>query len=173
MCTLQYFTISLRPASVVGVDGGGGGVARGDVVPGGKTSWIAGGTAAANISVICSGVTNDVRSAILRAALAWNLCAALRSENTTEINSHTSLLGRSCCGKWLVMAPSIVSNSGIVHFSSLTADLGSSGVNRCFIRLNSWSSLSSTDVSTVGTSASVAFCQTVVKAFLYDVMKFS
>ena len=61
---LLYFIMSCHPASVVGVAGGGGGVDRGDVVPGGNTNWSAGGMAAARINVIYSGLISVVRSAI-------------------------------------------------------------------------------------------------------------
>ena len=64
MFFLQYLTTSCRPASVATVVGGGGGVDNGDVVLGGNTNWIVGGTAAASIRVICSGVMSEASSAI-------------------------------------------------------------------------------------------------------------
>ena len=64
MFFLQYLITSCHPASVATVVGGGGGVDSGDAVPGGNTNWIVGGTAAARIKVICSGVMSVARSAI-------------------------------------------------------------------------------------------------------------
>ena len=64
MFFLQYLITSCHPASVATVVGGGGGVDSGDAVPGGKTNWIVGGTAAASIKVICSGVMSEASSTI-------------------------------------------------------------------------------------------------------------
>ena len=60
--------ISCLPATVLVVMGGGGGAVNGDVVPGGRTKCRVGGTAAARITVNCSGVTSPARSDILFAA---------------------------------------------------------------------------------------------------------
>ena len=50
--------------------GGGGGVDRGETVPAGRESCRVGGTAAARIKVICSGVTAVASSASPFAAWA-------------------------------------------------------------------------------------------------------
>ena len=64
MFFLQYLITSCRSASVAAVVGGGGGVESGDAEPGGNTIWIVGGTAAASIRVICSGVMSEASSTI-------------------------------------------------------------------------------------------------------------
>ena len=64
MFFLQYLITSCHSASVAAVVGGGGGVESGDAEPGGNTIWIVGGTAAASIRVICSGVMSEASSAI-------------------------------------------------------------------------------------------------------------
>ena len=43
--------------------GGGGGVDRGDMLPGGRVSWSVSSTAAARIRVSCSGDTVSANSA--------------------------------------------------------------------------------------------------------------
>ena len=64
MFFLQYLITFCLSASVAAVVGGSGGVESGDAEPGGSTIWIVGGTAAASIRVICSGVMSEASSAI-------------------------------------------------------------------------------------------------------------
>ena len=64
MFFLQYLITFCLSASVAAVVGGGCGVKSGNVEPGGNTIWIVGGTAAASIRVICSGVMSEASSAI-------------------------------------------------------------------------------------------------------------
>ena len=66
---LHYFSISSLPTAVVAVFGGGRGVERGETTPSGTTNCNAGGTAAANKSVNCSGAMRVAMSTMPRAAL--------------------------------------------------------------------------------------------------------
>ena len=67
---LQYLIKSCWPVAVVDVSGGGGGVENGKICPGGRTSCNVGGTAAARMSVNCSGEMRPAMSASPLAALA-------------------------------------------------------------------------------------------------------
>ena len=62
--------MSWQPSRVVVVTGCGGGADKGETVPAGRESCKVGGTAAARIRVICSGVTVVARSASPFAAWA-------------------------------------------------------------------------------------------------------
>ena len=90
----------------------------------------------------------------------------LRSENILDMSPQTSVLGKFCCGRRLVIAPNILSNAGTVHFSVMTVGFGWSGFRRHAMRLSSWSCLSLMDFKTVFILASVALGQMAVSASL-------
>ena len=90
----------------------------------------------------------------------------LRSENILDISPQTSVLGKFCCGRRLVSAPSICSNVGTVRFSVTTVGFGWSGCRRFAMRLSSWSCLSVTDFKKVFILASVALGQMAMSASL-------
>ena len=68
---LQKSTISCLPTTVSVVVGHGGGAVNGDVVPGGRTRCMTGGTAAAMIRVSCSGDTKLTMFDRSFAAFLW------------------------------------------------------------------------------------------------------
>ena len=90
----------------------------------------------------------------------------LRSENILDMSPQTSVLGKFCCGRRLVITPSIFSNAGTVRFSVTTVGFGWSGFRRRAMHLSSCSCLSVTDFKTVFILASVTLGQMAVSASL-------
>ena len=87
--------------------GGGGGADNGDMLPGCKARWSAGGTGADKMMVSISGETVSARSAKPSAALACNLWAAVRSKNTADIFLQVGLSSTSAFGSLSAIVPKI------------------------------------------------------------------